>query len=474
MTITFESLHKEIQLLRAELSAARDEIIELKEENKLLRAQLAQDSSNSSKPPSSDPLWKRNTRGSGTAQKSRKKRKPGGQTGHKGNKLKKFEFVDFTEEHKLKKCPNCESKNLTNESIIYRQVIDIPEPKFEVTEHGIWQYECDCCGSKVEGGHELGLSQEAQYGNRIKALVNYLNVYQLVPYKRTIELLSHLYGLKISQGTISNFKKELQKGIISFKDSAVKLFQNSSQVIHSDETGCMVDKKLHWVHVYSNELVTLLFGHEKRGKAAMEDIDILTQTNATVVHDRFGSYFHYENINHAICNAHIIRDIAGVKDLVETDWPDQILKLLLDTKAKTEQGPLSAMQITRLQNKYEGILRGQRTCYQKKDGKKKKTKGKPKRSKDHNLFLALWKYRAGILKFAVNPDVPFDNNLAERDLRMLKVKMKISNQFKSLEWLNVHNDLRSFIGSAKKQGLDIFDCIIQSLKNPNFAAQLAV
>ena len=441
-----------------------------------LESRLSQDSSNTSKPPSSDPLWKRSNRKTSNNSKARG-RKPGGQKGHKGYKLKKFEHPDKFESHQLSQCSICGSQDLEEQSIVCRQVLDIPEPKFEVTEHQIHQYRCGCCRNKVQGGRSLGLNQEIQYGQRLKGLVSYLNVYQLIPYKRLTEVVYHLFGIKISQGTISNFNKELQKGVGSYLESAHQMFISDSRLIHSDETGCMVNKKLHWVHVYSDLLKTLLFGHAKRGKEAMQDIAILDQTKATVIHDRFHSYLTYEDIEHGLCNAHILRELKTIIPNAPNNWPDQIKKLLLEAKKKKAHKPLANRQITRFVNKYESILRKQRSHYQEKENqliRNNNTRGKPKRSKDHNLFIALWKYRKMILKFITHHSVPFDNNLAERDFRMLKVKMKISNQFKTLEWLNVHNDIRSYVSTAIKQKLNVFDAIYNALVDPKFAANLAV
>lgn len=158
----------------------------------------------------------------------------GSKKGHTGNKLKKFDLVDHRESHELSECPVCISKNLVHTTVVCRQVIDIPEPRFEVTEHAIHQYQCNGYGHKVEGGTHLGLVQEAQYGLRIKSLVGYLNVHQLIPYKRLTEMIEDLFGHHISQGSISNFKKEIQKGVDSYLDSAYDKFIDESSVIHSD------------------------------------------------------------------------------------------------------------------------------------------------------------------------------------------------------------------------------------------------
>jgi transposase len=331
--------------------------------------------------------------------------------------------------------------------------------------------------NKVESPTVQGLCQEVQYGPRVKSFVTYSNVHQLLPYKRLTKMVYDLFGLEISQGSVSNFNKQAQKGVRPYIDLAWHKFITASKLIHSDETGCIVNKKLHWVHVYSDSLKTLLFGHAKRGKEAMEEIAILNQTQATVVHDRFHSYMGYDHIEHGLCNAHILREVKAIGSLTSTDWPDQIKQILLEAKEKKERKPLTHRQIKRFVNRYEAVLRKQRAHYQIKENEtlqNNTTRGKPKRSKDHNLFIALWKYRTMILRYITDPNVPFDNNLAERDFRMLKVKMKISNQFKTLEWLNVHNDIRSYISAAIKQKRNVFDCIYQTFVDPKFAATLAV
>lgn len=469
--------NKELRAENKELSAEnimlRSENASLKSEIKTIQLKLNQDSQNSSKPPSSDPMWKRSSRRLSSKGKGLR---PGGQRGHKGHKLKKFEKVDQYVEHKLKTCPECGSSDLEVKGKVSRQVIDIPEPVFEVTEHEMWKYECQCCHNKVEAGSELGLTQEAQYGIRLKSLVSYLNVYHIIPYKRLTGIVNHLYGLHISQGTISNFNKELQSKIQPFKEAVKSMFQNEAQILHSDETGCMVNKELHWTHVYSDSMKTLLFGHEKRGKAAMEAIEILSQTNATVIHDRFAAYLSYDTFEHGLCNAHILRELTAIKDDAPDSWPEKIQELLLSAKKMKEQKGLTSRQIALYVNKYESILRSQRPHYQKIDKqiKTKPKRGKPKRTKDHNLYLALWKYRNAVFKFITDPLVPFDNNQAERDLRMLKIKMKVSNQFKKMEWLIAYLDIRSYVSTAIKQNRDVFDCILMAHQNPELSAQLAV
>lgn len=438
-----------------------------------LESRLNQDSSNSSKPPSSDPLYKRPYR---TSTGKSTKKKSGGQKGHKGYQLKKFEKVDYIVDHQLSHCPHCQSCDLETKGTRTRQVADIPEPRLEITEHKLYAYECRSCGQSACSELWDKLKQEVQYGVRIKGLVNYLNIYQLIPYKRLTDLIGVLYGHRISQGSISNFNAALFENLAPFEEQLKKSFINTVAVMHSDETGCMVDKALQWMHVYSDSSKTLLKGHTKRGREAMDSIGILSESTGIVVHDRWASYSSFEGIKHALCNAHLLRDLKSV-ECEQLSWPSKIKKLLLRAKAYKEDDKLDSKKANRLQLKYESILLGYRSYYHQLELKIKaeqKRKTKLKRSVDHNLFNAMWKYRKNILMFIHDPNVPFDNNLAERDLRMLKVKMKVSNQFKTLEWMNIHARIRSFISTVHKQELNIFQYILMAHQNPITVLHLAV
>lgn len=176
------------------------------------------------------------------------------------------------------------------------------------------------------------------------------------------------------------------------------------------------------------------------------------------------------------CNAHLLRELEAIEENIELTWAKDVKKLLLKAKEFKDQNDLPLKRANYYKNKYEKILREERTYYADIDKTLRalKPKGPLKRSVDHNLFRALWKYREGVLKFMFHPDVPFDNNQGERDLRMLKIKMKISNQFKSLAWLNVHLTIRSFISTAQKQNLGILHCLIETHKNPSFAVKVGV
>jgi len=440
-----------------------DIIIELRAEVSELKSQISLNSSNSSKPPSSDPLWNRETRENQKRRATRSKLRPGGQPGHKGHKLKKFEQIDHQVEHTIQGCPHCDSQELVETGSSIRQVVDMPPATIEVTEHKFYEYQCNKCQSIISNEELSNYNQEVQYGNRLKALVVYLNVYQMIPYKRLVELVETIYGQRISQGSISNFCRQMSTNLSGFKKKVEAYLTEADKVVHSDETGILVNGKLYWTHVYSDQRVTFLQVHPKRGKEAMDEIGILQNCQGTIIHDRFGSYQSYENVNHGLCNAHLLRDIKAAYEFSSKEWVMKIKALLLEAKEYKDLEKLTKKKAKQLQSKYENILREQRRYYQKQDELKRKTKrGKPKRDKDHNLHIALWKHRDDILRFMHDSEVPFDNNQAERDLRMLKVKMKVSNLFKTQQWAQAHLNIRSFISTVQKNHLNIMDSLVQT------------
>lgn len=281
---------------------------ELEKENEALRRRLNKDSSNSSKPPSSDSIFKRPERKPRGKRRNKSGKKPGGQIGHKGNKLTKFETVDHKEDHALDHCPCCQSKDLNLIKTRVHQVLDIPLPKLEVTEHTSYNYTCGGCGEQVSSAIAQELKQEVQYGPKIKALVNYLSIYQLIPFKRLTELIEDIYGQRISQGSISNFNKEMSDKLDGFVDQVKSTLSKVGQVVHGDETGCMVSKILHWVHVYSDKTRTFLQGHAKRGHEAMDAIGVLIMLQGVLIHDRYRSYEKYVHLEHGLSQ----RDPFGV------------------------------------------------------------------------------------------------------------------------------------------------------------------
>lgn len=460
-----------MQVLRKENSELRKENALLHQENTELRNKLKLGSRNSGLPPSSDRLWDRLSRPTKTKGKGRQR---GGQHGHKGSNLKRFTQVDHSIDHRIEHCPICQGTSLIFKGIKKRQVVDIPAPRMEVVEHRFHHYQCNHCGHQVVNTKIDQYNQAVQYGSNLKGLVSYLSCYQLLPYKRLVELINDIYGHQISQGSISNFTSSLSNKLTDFITDMKNHFIHESPLFHSDETSCVVHKTMCWLHVYCDEKRTLLLGHRNRGRKAMDSFGILEKAQGIVVHDRYRSYDGYTQLEHALCNAHLLRDLKWVEENTKQHWAIEIKEVLLKAKSYKDNEQLSSKRIARLQKKYEGVLRKNRSYYDKKDKEVQKTRGRPKRTKDHNLFLALWKYRKEVLLFLHRVEVPFDNNQAERDLRMFKVKMKISGLFQSEYWMQVNADIRSFISTAKKNGINPLIAVQSVFKDIHFAKLMAV
>ena len=445
----------------------QDELSELKSENKRLQSELSElkrqqkkDSHNSSKPPSSDGLQKK--RSVNLREVSGKR--PGGQQGHAGRTL---EFSDSADKilYYLPESPcACGWETEVIDSKVYHE-IDLPSIKPVVTEHRVLTYRCTCCGTTYQDANFQG--HKVQYGPGIKGLAIYLKDYQLIPYKRLSELFKDCFSCLITPGSLANFTNRAQETLLDFKDF-VKANLQSGAVIHGDETGMRVSGQTHWMHVASNKGFTAYHLDAQRGKDAIDRAGILPDYKGTVVHDRFASYFRYP-VSHGLCNAHILRELIYLKEQVTSPWPQQLIDLLLKAKLKTDSGEsVNKAYITRIKNQYKAIVRQElRVC-----GKAMKngsqTRGKPKRSESHNLLLALNKYHQEVLAFLTDPAVPFDNNLAERDLRMVKTKQKVSGSFRSPAGGQAFASIRSYISTLKKQKINVLDGFYCLFRSPQF------
>ena len=209
-------------------------------------------------------------------------------------------------------------------------MFDIPPQKIFITEHQAHSKDCPFCAFKNKASFPENITQHTQYGDNLKAVVVYLNQYQMIPYKRRIELVNHLYGILISEGTIFNAIKDVYKSLETSED---KIFERliSVAVKHADETGLRIEGKRQWLHVVSTDKLTHYGCHPKRGKKATDDIGILPQAKGIVVHDYWRSYFK-NNFEHALCNAHHLRELTSIKDLTGQDWPQEVIDLLLEIK----------------------------------------------------------------------------------------------------------------------------------------------
>lgn len=438
---------------------------------KELEDQLGMNSRNSSKPPSTDSFKKI------PKKKQKKGRKSGGQKGHEGHTLQMTETPDEVIANNPEQCGSCGQKlGKAIEGYERRQVFDLPAIKLRITEWRSGCKTCAHCGEKTTGGFPLGITQRVQYGKGVSALVTYLNAYQLIPYKRTAEMMEDLWGARISEGTIHQMILNSSKSLECFETHTKELLKRQ-EVEHFDETGININGKLHWLHTASTPYLTLLFPHQRRGKEATDEIGILPDFRGTAVHDRWPTYMRYEDCEHGFCNAHIVRELTFFHEEQKQRWAGNLKEVLFDAKRLSEKTcPPSANAIGKVLHRYKGIVnRAHSRCKQSEPlnqppvGKR----GRKKQSKKKNLLDALKKHPNEVLKFLTHPNVPFDNNQAERDVRMSKVKMKISGCFRSVEGARSFARIRSYISTVKKHSLNVLEKITDALQGSPFLPNVA-
>lgn len=411
----------------------------------LLANRLGLNSKNSSKPPSSDPNRKKEKKVSG--------KKRGGQKGHPGKTLKKTDNPDEIKELKIdrEKLPKGKYKEVGYES---RQVFDL-DISVVITEYRAEILE-NKNGDKFTAEFPESVTSAVQYGNGVKAHAVYLSQYQLIPYGRVAEYFRDQIGLPLAEGSIQNFNKKAYEKLESF-ESRLKEKLINGKILHADETGINIDGTRHWLHGNSNEHWTYLFPHKKRGTEAMDAMGVLPEYHGILVHDHWKPYYKYENIIHALCNAHHLRELERVWEQDKQVWGKNMKMLLLEIKEAVEisNGSLPPDKALEWKEKYKAILReAEKECPPPKKPKikkgEKKKRGKLKRTKARNLLERFLDFEDDVLRFMTEKIVPFTNNLGERDIRMTKVQQKISGCFRSFDGAQNFCRIRSYISSAKK------------------------
>jgi transposase len=421
-----------------------------------LELQVKKNSHNSNKPPSSDGLKKQRSKKSNR----KSKKKPGGQKGHEGHQLRMSKNPDHRQIHDVKKCHSCNESLEETETSGYdsRQVFDIPEIKLEVTEHQAAIKECPFCGCINKAEFPEGITRPTQYGEKIKGLVVYLSQYQLLPYERLVDFMKDIFGFSISKGTVYNFNKQGYDLLKPVEEKTKELLKESS-ILHSDETGISCIKTLQWMHVASTSLLTYYLIHAKRGKNAMDDMGILSDYQGRVIHDFWKPYFRYE-VKHGMCNAHTIRELIFLHEEYKQKWADEMIDLLLRIKKKVDcciMG-LRASTMQAFEKDYDRVIKKGffKNPFLPGDNHKR---GRKKQTKAWNLLSRLEVYKKEILAFMFDKSVPFDNNQAERDLRMVKVQQKISGCFRSEEGAKIFCRIRGYISTVRKNDINVFSAL---------------
>ncbi len=448
-------LRKENAELRAENTQLRLENTQLKAENAELRRRLGLHSGNSHKPPSSDGYKKKKIV---AALPKEAGKRQGGQIGHQGKTLEQVDKVDKELIHHAEACRCCGRKFSEQEAYellpTCRQVFDIPEPRLEVIAHRISGR--FCCGQLHLGHFPEGVSAPVQYGLRAKTFMSLLNVDYRLPYQKISQWFADMYGYALNEGTIVNANEGLYERSAGI-EAQIKAGLQSSAVVHADETGGRVAGELHWFHTVCNELWCYLFVHSKRGKEALaSEASLFPFLQGYVVHDCWSSYFSFDTCKHALCNAHLLRELKALSEQ-GSQWAGKMSDFLLNLYQASQQGKGIVADFEVWKQHYEEICQ---QADREEPPPEKTARGKPKNSKGRNLLNRLTTYQTEVLAFAYVKEVPFTNNIAEQAIRGIKIKQKVAMCFRTLHGAEVFARLQGVMTTLRKQGLNLFQTLL--------------
>jgi len=442
-----------VQGLSTQISELSQTVSDLDARLKKLEKQSNKTSKNSSLPPSTDGFKKTKSL------REPSNNKTGGQVGHKGSTLKMVQNPDHVVIHHPQTCQECGCRleDVEPEKTIKRQVFDLSTLNIQVTEHQALIKVCPNCHSKNEGQFPKHVTQPTQYGPHLTSVLSYLSHYQLIPFNRLKQLTQDIFKTTISQGTLVNMTKRFYE-LLEPTEVSIKENLLASNYLHLDETGCYVNGHRYWLHVTSNKKYTHYFVHEKRGSKAIETNGILPSFKGTVIHDHWTPYFKYDDCTHALCNVHHLREFKGIIDFEKQQWAKDMTELLLEAKTYSEETeyPLPLDKVQEFEQRYQKIIEEGYVANPLKDYQKN--------TDPVRLLNRLSKRQEEVLEFLYQVEVPFDNNLAERNVRMTKTKQKISGCFRTEKGAHCFAQIRGFISTCQKQGLNIIESIETILK----------
>jgi len=422
-----------------------------------LEARLKQSSSNSSRPPSSDGLAKPAPK----SLRGRSGRGPGRPKGQDGVTLERVADPDVVVRHVPPVCAGC-GDSLTEAvevGVTFRQVIDLPEPKPQVTEHRLVTLAC-VCGHHTTAVAQPGVSAPVAYGPRLAGIGVYLPHGQFLSVSRTAAAIKDLFGVPVAAGTVAGWVKRTALGIIDRVLPVIAGRIAAAPVAHFDETGMRTAARLAWLHSASTSTDVLLAVHPKRGTVAMDAIGILPQFRGFAVHDAWAPYDTYTDATHALCNAHALRELVYVTDTATGQVADlanqaiaalrQLNRLMAAARAAGE-APDEVDLARHLHLLRSAVVLGAQATAAR--------TGKLQR-KHHALFVRLRDRRDDYLRFVTNPAVPFDNNPAEQTIRIPKLRIKVSGSMRTLTGAEHFAAIRSYTATATRQGIGMLDALI--------------
>jgi transposase len=468
--MTVKSEFDRQQLEKLDTASLIELILEMQRQIQELRDQLAKDSHNSGKPPSSDGLKKPKTR----SLRSKGEHPYGGQPGHQGDTLKQVAEPDHVERHTITTCPHCETDLAETEPHDYekRQVFDVPPVRLEVTEHQAEVKCCPGCGQDVKGEFPAHITQPTQYGPRVKAQASYLNNYHFIPLARTAELLRAFYGQAPAEAVIIAANRQM----VAQTEASLESIQEqiiAAEVANFDESGLRVAGKLHWLHVASTETLTHYHVDRKRGQVGMQAGGILPQFRGNAVHDHWKPYLKFDQCQHAFCNAHHLRELLFISEQYQQSWADEMAQMLRKILAEVDATPapmlsLPADRLAHYEAQYDQLIANGLAANPPPKVPPPRKRGRPKQSAPKNLLDRLRTHKSGVLAFMYDFRIPFDNNLAERDVRMVKVKQKVSGAFRTQEGAKNFCAIRSYISTARKQEHNVIEAMYDALRGQPF------
>jgi len=450
----------------------QDQIDQLRTRLKALEDRVAQNSRNSNRPPESEGLKKppapKNLR-------TPSGRPSGGQPGHPGHTLEQVSQPDHVVVHALDQCPcgKCGGRSLRGQGVVgyeKRQVFDLPKLRLEVTEH---RAEVKCCpvsGQRVCACFPAEVQVSAQYGSGVLSFLVYLNQQQHIPQERLAQLCEDLLGQPLSEATLIAATQRTYDHLDAFEQAVVKDLREAP-VVHVDESGLRVEGKLHWVHEASTAQVTFYGVHAKRGTEAMEDFAIIPWCQGWLIHDHWVPYFSYQDSPHALCNEHLLRELKFLAEEHQEEWAEGLSQLLLRSyRRQQKQGPFTERQFDYVWNRFHAWVRQGRQRHPAPAA----AGGRKEQSKAANLLSRLERFDLCYLAFLLDPLVPFTNNQAEQDIRMVKVRQKISGCFRTLHGAQIFARIRGYLSTCRKQGHNLWEATKRAVQGQPFMPKVSI